>query len=160
MLRVSCPSGLIFLWIFLLLLAGALAFAWSVQVPVQLQSQGVIAQQGSEIVAILFFTPGQQTALRAGQPATVTIGPGQSRIPGSVERVEMALISPVEARDRFGLQGGLAQVITGPSIVVMLSIGPAASAQIYAGSLCEAQIQVGSQSILSSLPGFNQLLNR
>lgn len=160
MLRVSCPSALTFLWLFLLILAGLLAFAWSVQLPVQLQSQGMIIQQKSEIVAVLFLVSGERTMLRAGQSATVSIGAGQYTLPGKVERVETTLISPDEARRRFNLQGGLAQIVTEPSIVVTLAIGPAASAQVYVGSLCAAQIQVGSQSVLSSLPGLRQFFSR
>lgn len=160
MLRVSCPSALTFLWIFLLILGGSLAFAWSVQIPIQLQSQGVVTQQGSEIIAVLFLAPGEQTELRTGQPAIVSIGASQFKLSGSVEQVGTTLLSPDEARRRFDLQGGLAQLVIGPSIVVTLTIGSTASAQIYAGSLCEAQIQVGSQSVLSSLPGFKQFFSR
>lgn len=160
MLRVSCPSGLAFFWVFLLILIGAMAFAWEVQVPIQFQSQGVVAQQGETIVALLFVPPGQQTSLRAGQPTTVSIGSTQFKISGSVASVSTTVVSPDEARARFDLQGGLAQIITEPSILVVISIGPAAANHIYAGSLCEAQIQVGSQSVLSALPGFNRLFGK
>lgn len=160
MLRVSCPSGLAFFWVFLFILLGAMAFAWAVQVPVQFQGQGVVTQQGTAIVALLFVSPGQQTSLRVGQPATVNIGPAQSKVSGSVVSVDTTVTSPDEARTRFNLQGGLAQIITGPSILVVISIGSASSDHIYAGSLCAAQIQVGSQSVLSTLPGFNQFFGK
>lgn len=160
MLRVSCPSALTFLWIFLFILAGSLAFAWSVQVPIQLQSQGIVLQQGSEVVAVLFLSPVQRAVLHTGQSATVSVEADQFTLPGSVARVGTTLISPAEARQRFGLSGGLTQIVTGPSIVVTLAIGSAASNQIFAGSLCKVQIQVGSQSVLSSLPGLQQFFRR
>lgn len=160
MLRVSCPSALTFLWIFLLILAGSLAFAWSVQVPIQLQHPGVVLQQGAGVVAVVFLSPAERTALRPGQSATVNIGAGQFALPGSVAQVGTTLLSPDQARQRFDLAGGLAQLVTGPSLVVTLTIGSVASPQVYAGSLCEVQIQVGSQSILSSLPGLEQFFRR
>jgi len=163
LLRVYSPPVWALCWIVLLLLFGAVGFAWSVTVPVSVQGQGVVIEQGptgqaeGEVVAILFFSPGQLAGLHVGQPATVSIGSTSTSMAGSVEQVGTALISPSEARSRYNLQGGLAQVITGPSLVVTISIGPAASARIFAGSLCDAQIQIGSQRVLSLLPGFNQM---
>ena len=61
LLRVSYPPALIFFWVFLLLLIAAGGFVWSVQVPVLVQSQGVIVEQkmvgqvGTNVVAVLFF---------------------------------------------------------------------------------------------------------
>jgi len=160
MLRVSCPSALIFFWVFLFVLVGMIGFTWSIQVPVQIQGQGVIIRQGTMVAAILFFSPEQQASLRVGETAAVSIGSSQLKVSGSVERVDSTIISPDEARSRFNLQGGLAQVITGPSITVVIPIGTSASAQIYAGSLCRARLQVGSQSVLSFLPGLHHLLGR
>jgi hypothetical protein len=157
LLRVSYPPALIFFWIFLLLLLGTGVFVWSVQVPVLVQSQGTVIEQkmvgqvGTNVVAVLFFSPAQLADLHIGQSAIVSIG--STPINGSVENVDKTIISPDEARSRFNLQGGLAQIITEPSIVVTISMKQAASTQIYVGSLCNVQIQTGSQSVLSSLPG-------
>jgi hypothetical protein len=164
LLHVAYPPAVLFLWIFLLLLVGAGGFVGSIQVPILAQSQGVVVEQGANeqaeaaVMAVLFLSPKQLTDLHIGQPALVSIGPTPINVPSAVEHVDSAIISPNQARSRYNLQGGLAQVITGPSITVTLFIGPAASNQMYAGSLCNAQIQTGSQSALSLLPGFNQLM--
>jgi hypothetical protein len=166
LLRVSYPPALVFFWIFLLLLLVAGVFTWSVQVPVLAQSQGLVVEQkmvgqvGTKVVAVFFFSPDQLADLHVGQPAIVSIGPTSVNVTGSIELVDTKIISPDEARGRFNLQGGLAQVITGPSITVTISISQAASTRIYAGSLCNAQIQTGSQSVLSSLPGFRHFLKK
>lgn len=163
LLHVAYPPALIFFGVFLLLLLSASGFVWSIQVPILVQGQGVLVEQqiaGPDtmaVVAVLFLSPNQLTNLHMGQPALVSIGPTPINVSGTVERVDPTIISPDQARSRFNLQGGLAQVITGPSITVIISIGLAASNQIYAGSLCNAQIQTGSQSVLSLLPVFNQL---
>jgi hypothetical protein len=164
LLRVTYPPVLIFFWIFLLLLAGAGGFVGSIQVPTLVQSQGVVIEQGGQtetaMIAVLFFLPEQLTDLHSGLPALVSIGPTPINVSGTVEHVDTVIISPNQARSRFNLQGGLAQVITGPSITVTIFIGLATSKHMYAGSLCNAQIQTGSQSALSLLPGFNQLIGK
>jgi hypothetical protein len=112
------------------------------------------------MIAVLFLSPQQSRDLHIGQPAVVSIGSTPINVSGTVEHVDTAIISPNQARSRFNLQGGLAQVITEPSITVTIFIGLAASNQMYAGSLCNAQIQTGSQSALSLLPGFNQFIGK
>ncbi|GHO83130.1 hypothetical protein [Dictyobacter formicarum] len=166
LLRVSYPPALIFFWIFLLALVGAGGFALSIQVPVVIQGQGVVIEQKiseqneTATVAKLFIAPNQRTHLHTGQPAVISIGSPPINVTGVVEHVDTNIISPDEARSRFKLQGGLAQVVIGPSTIVTISIGSTASARLYAGSLCNAQIQTGSQSVFSLLPGVNQLLEK
>jgi hypothetical protein len=50
------------------------------------------------------------------------------------------------------------QVVTGPSVVAFVNMGSASSTRTYVGSLCAAQVHIGSQRVLSLLPGFNQIL--
>lgn len=166
LLRVSYPPALIFFWIFLLALIGAGGFALSIQVPVVIQGQGVVIEQKitgqSETAAVakLFIAPSQRIHLHTGQSAVVSIGSPPTNVAGIVEHVDTNIISPDEARSRFKLQGGLAQVIIGPSSTVTISLGSTASSRLYAGSLCNAQIQTGSQSVFSLIPGVNQLLGK
>jgi hypothetical protein len=163
LLQVVSPPIILFFWVALLLLLGAGGLAWSIQVPISVRGEGVVLEQGaagqgeSSVVAVFFFSLDHLADLHVGQPATVIIGSIASNLHGRVENVEASAISPNEARSRFNLQGGLTQVITEPSITVTVSIGPAASMRIYAGSLCDAQIQVGSRSVFSLLPGFNHI---
>lgn len=165
-LRVASPPAFLIFWIISLFLLGAAGLAWTTQVPIAVNGQGVVVEQGAtgkfghEVVAMLFFPPGQQADFHSGQPATVSIGSTAISITGTVEQVETAVISPDEARSRFNLQGGLAQVITEPSIIITIHIGSVAATQLYAGSLCTAQIHIGSQRVLSLLPVFNQILGK
>jgi hypothetical protein len=166
LLHVAYPPALLFFWIFLLLLVGAGGFVGSIQVPILVQGQGVVVEQGATgqnekaVIAVLFLSPNQLTDLHIGQPTVVSIGSTPINVSGTVEHVDTGIISPDQARSRFNLQGVLAQVITGPSITVTIFIGLAASDQMYAGSLCNAQIRTRSQSALSLVPGFNQLIGK
>jgi hypothetical protein len=165
-LRAASPPAFILCWIVLLFLLGAGGLAWTTQVPVSINGQGVVVEQsttghtGHEVVAVLFFSPDQLAVLHVGQSATVSIGPTAINVAGTVEQIERAVISPNEARSRFNLQGELAQVITGPSIIITIHINSVASTQAYAGSLCSAQVNVGSQRVLSLLPVFNQIFGK
>jgi hypothetical protein len=47
--------------------------------------------------------------------------------------------------------------ITEPSVVVHVKLAPSLSSRLYAGSLITAQVQIGTQRILS-LPGLNDLI--
>lgn len=165
LLRVISPPAFAFFWMVLLLFFGMGVLAWSVQVPITVAGQGVVVEEGSpgqsgqggqevqEVVAVLFLPPDHQTDLRKGLPAQVSIGPTAISLTGFIEQVEADLISPGEARTRFHLQGELAQVITGPSVMVTIALGSAASAHVYVGSVCSAQVQIGSEHVLSLLPG-------
>jgi hypothetical protein len=51
----------------------------------------------------------------------------------------------------------LAQTLSGPSVVALAPVEPMSLAQTYLGSQCQAQIQIGTQSALSILPGINNI---
>lgn len=162
LLYAISPPAFVYFWILVLLLLSLLV--WSIQVPTFAVGQGVVIEQQAtnlserEVVAVLFLPPDQQPNLHVGQPARVSIGPNSVILNSFIEHVETGLISPQEARARFGLQGELAQMITGPSVLVTIPLRPASSAHNYIDSLCGAQVQTGSQRVLQFLPGFNQIL--
>lgn len=163
LLRVISPPAFALLWIVLLLLLGVSALAWAIEVPIFANGQGVIVEQtadggttaagqsGQEVVAALFFSPDQQGSLHQGQSVAINVGPSSSSLTGSVTSIETGVISPDEARQRFNLQGSLVQVVTGPSVLVLVDIGPVSSAHGYVGSVCAAQVRIGSQRVLSQV---------
>ena len=166
LLRVTRPPILLIIWIILFFLLGAGGLAWSIQVPTWAHGQGLVTRQEeagqaeSRVVVVLFFAANYLVDLHAGQPAIVSIGSAASRLQGRVTSVGTSAINPDEARSRFNLQGGLALIITGPSIPVVISIESTVSLLMYAGSLCDAQVQIGVQSVLSLLPGFRHSLGK
>lgn len=162
LLRVITPPAFLLLWIVLIFFLGAVGLAWMVEVPVSLTGQGIIIEQNkqgaSEVVAALFFPPDQLGDLHRGQSVNMSVGSTASSLTGSITSIETQVISPEEARQRFNLQGALVQVVAGPSIVAFVDIGSASSTRVYVGSVCAAQVRIGSQRVLSLLPGFNQFL--
>ncbi|HTK06760.1 MAG TPA: hypothetical protein VL485_06310 [Ktedonobacteraceae bacterium] len=163
LLRLVAPPTFLFLWILLFLFLCAGVLAWSIHVPTYSIGQGILVEQGNsqqnshQLEAALFVPAGQYASLHKGQFVKLSIGPSALSLNGVIDTVDTRVISPQEARSRFNLQGQLAQLVTGPAVVVFVRLASVASANSYAGSVCSAQIQIGSQSILSLLPGFNAI---
>ena len=95
--------------------------------------------------------------LRPGLPVRLQIGSTGPQVASTITTVEPGIVSPNEARDRYALGGIASAVITQPSVVVTARLGPSIPAQAYAGSIVSAQVQMGTRSVLSLLPGLGSL---
>jgi hypothetical protein len=67
-----------------------------------------------------------------------------------VVRVEPGAMSPDEIKRRYS------QTVVGPTVIVVIAFRPALLTQKYAGTEIHAQIQVGTQRLLSLFPGVGQ----
>ncbi len=132
--------------------------------PIVVQGKGVVVQQkdknvktGQRIVVLLLLPPDQQANLKVGQPVTISIASTNISFNSTIENIEAGVMSPAAISTQLNLQLPLAQTISGPSIVATTSVEPMSLAQTYLGSQCQAQVQIGSQSALSLLPGVSNL---
>jgi hypothetical protein len=159
------PPVFLFLWILfgLLLIAGLLA--WWTEVPIYVAGSGIILEQGlqSKFVnnegIVLIFLPAESAGkLRVGLPVQLYIGSTGPSFTSRIEQVEPGVISPSEVRKRYGLDSSVSQIFTEPSVVAVVKLIPTISAHMYAGSIVNAQVQVGSRRVLSLLPGFDRLI--
>jgi hypothetical protein len=146
-------------WFLLALILMAGLLAWSAELPTDVSASGVIIQQARQTVsssasntaqALIFFPSTDASQLRAGQSIKLTIGSTTS-ISSTITSVQAGLISPSDARKRYGLDAGEAQVITEPSRVVIVNLDKSISAHTFAGSTVSAQVQVGTHSVLSQI---------
>ena len=159
--RFVAPPVFLFLWILLGLLLLAVLLAWESQVPTYASGSGVVLNQGikgDEAVAVVFLPATPSLKVRAGLPIQVQIGSTGPLLTSTIATVELGVISPSQARQRYALNGDLGQVITQPSIAVTVGLGPDVSTKLYAGSIVGAQVQVGTRRVLSLLPGIGQLI--
>lgn len=164
--RFVAPPVFLFLWILLGLLLVATLLAWLGQIPAYATGAGIVLDQrsttdnkaGDKATAVIFLPASPSLRVQTGLSVRVQIGQTGPRFNTTIVLVEPDVISPSAARQRYGLNGNLVQVITQPSIVVIVGLGPTISAEIYAGSLVSAQVQVGTQRVLSLLPGVGQLI--
>jgi hypothetical protein len=157
--RFVAPPIFVFLWILLGLLLAATVAAWLGQVPTYVAGSGIVlnqeskTQQGSsEAVAVVFLPAPLNLHLSVGLPVQVQIGSTGTQVFGTINTVEPGVLSPDAARTRYALSGNLEMVITQPSLAVTVGLGTVISAQTYAGSIVSAQVQVGTQRVLSLLP--------
>jgi hypothetical protein len=148
------PPVFIFLWCLLALFVSAGITAWLGQVPVYTTGTGIVlnpSTSGStangEMTAIIFVPSSPSLHLQVGQPITAQIGQTGPQITTAIGTIESQILSPDEVRKQFSVS------ITDPSVAVTASVGPNLS--LYAGSLVQAQIEVGSERLLSLFPGFN-----
>ena len=164
LLRIASPPVFLCLWLLLLLFLIAGITAWFGQVPIYAYGSGIIAQAGSvlqqrsnEAAAVIFVPASPLPTLRTGLPARVWIGSTGPQWLSTVAVVEPGVISPSDARQHYGLGGNLASIVTQPSRVVIVKLALTPSAHLYAGSIVQAQVQVGTQRALSLLPGLGTL---
>ena len=164
--RFISPPVFVLLWVLLALVLCATLAAWLTRVPTYVVTGGVVLDQGiiqgqqanKGTMAIVFVPVSHSAQVHVGQPILLQIGSTGTQLLYRVERVEPGILSPNEARSRYGLDDATSHIITGPSTVLMISLGPAFPAQQYAGSPVSAQVQIGSQRVLSLLPGLGQLI--
>jgi hypothetical protein len=109
-------------------------------------------------MAVLFFPPAQVHTLHIGTPIHLHIGPSDKQLNNKIASIEPNAMSPVALRSLFHLEN-YPLFITQPVAVVMVKLDPA-FATAYAGSTLTADVQVGSQSLVSLLPGVGSLFGK
>jgi hypothetical protein len=161
---ISWPI-IVCLWFLLGVLLAAGFLAWYVQVPTYVNGSGIILARGDmlqpaygKMVAVVFLPPDQAAHLRVGLPVDVQTGSTGVLVQSTIAQVEPGITSPDAARQRYRLGGVGALLITQPSIVVIIKLGTTLPATAYAGSLCTAKVETGSQRLLALLPGLGNFL--
>jgi hypothetical protein len=164
--RLVSPPVFVFFWILLALLIVGGIVAWLTRVPTYIVGSGVVLDQGivqgnqasGGAVAVVFLPANRTMHVRVGQVVLLQIGSSGTQLSYKVNQVIPGVISPSDARRRYQLDSTTGQIITGPSFVLTVNLGAAFPAQQYAGSMVSAQVQAGSQRVLSLLPGLGQLI--
>ncbi|GAC1378147.1 MAG: hypothetical protein NVS2B12_38070 [Ktedonobacteraceae bacterium] len=150
------PPFFTYAWIVLILLVVAGALAWSAEVPTFMAASGVITAQGAQpngnaTQALIFFPAANAPKLQPGETIQLQVGSDVTLHTSKITSVEPGVISPTDARRRFSLDNGAAQVITEPSIVAIASLDQGFPARTFAGTTIRAQVQIGTHSVLSQL---------
>lgn len=158
-LRILPVPAAVFLWALLGFFLMAGLFVWNEQVPTYISGAGIVqATSSGDTVAVIFLPPEQAAALRNGQPVQIHIGTTGPQVQSSIMEVERDITSPVAARQSYQLKGNNASLITEPAVIITARLGTTVPAHIYTGSSLTANVEVGSQRILSILPGIGKLV--
>ena len=158
--RFVAPPVFLFLWILPGLLLVSVVVAWLGQIPTFVAGSGIVMKpdtQTGHTVAVIFLPATPTLKLHAGMPVLLQIGSAE-QMRSQIATVEPGVLSPSDAQQKYALNGALSQVITQPSIAVTVTLGQNIPAQTYAGSIVNAQVQVGTRDVLSLLPGVSALI--
>jgi len=109
-------------------------------------------------MAVLFLPPAQVKNLHIGTPVHLHVGPSDQQPNNQITSIEPSAKSPAALRSLFHLES-YPLFITQPVAVVMVKLDPA-FATAHAGSTLTADVQVGSQSLISLLPGVGSLFGK
>jgi hypothetical protein len=182
---ISLPITIL-LWALLTLFVAATLVVWSEQVPIYATTQGiVIAQPAAQssgksvpasekstsvtgksalttvkpapatIMAVFFFPPTQAQHLHTGLPITLNVSSSGQQIKSQLTGIVPGVMSPAALNSLFHL-GNIPLSITQPSVVAVVKLDSTFATK-YAGSVVTGKLQVGSQRLISFLPGVGSL---
>jgi hypothetical protein len=158
LLRILPVPMAVFLWVLLSIFFMAGLFAWNERIPTYTSGTGIVQEStGDNSIAVVFLPAGPSTTVHVGEPVEVQVG-ASKQVQGKVIGVESDSMSPDSARAHYQLEGSSAYLVTQPSLIVLVKFSTTVSAKTYAGSSLSAQIEVGSQRILSQLPWIGPLI--
>jgi hypothetical protein len=156
------PPIFVCAWIMLGLAIGLGLFATTQKVPIQVGGMGIVLAReqndafGGNGGVLLFLPVSEAKLVRVGEPSQLQIGLTGPSYSSTIAQVDPELLSPNEIYERYGLNCSALPMISDPSVVAHVRLAPSLSSHLYAGSPVRAQIQVGTQRILS-LPGLHNL---
>lgn len=161
---ISWPVTM-FMWVLLGLLVVTAFFAWYEQVPMYAQGSGMVLGSGrlvptgnEESFAVLLLQPSQAERLRVGLPVMVHIGSDGLQLSGKIVEIEPNINSLYTLRNRYELHESYTLLMAQPSMVALISLGSAIVATFYAGNTFTAEVRIGSQRVLSLIPGLSGLV--
>ena len=162
--RFVSPPTFVCIWIMLCLVVVVGLVASTQQVPVLVNGVGLVLTQeqnrafGGKGATVLVFLPASEAKLvHVGEPSRLQIGLTGPSYRSTIAQVEPRLLSPNDIYKQYGVICSAMLTITEPSVVVQVGLVPSLSSHLYAGSQVRAQVQVGTQHLLS-LPELNDLI--
>ncbi len=156
--RIVAPPIFAFSWVVLTLLIAAGIATWLGEVPTYITGSGIIldtnsgVNQGDGATAALLLPASDSSYIRPGLPVQLQIGQSGPQLHRTINSVSQNLLSPAEVRQQYGFE------VADPSLVVTVGLGSTISEHLYSGSPIQAQVQIGSRSVLALFPVVNSLL--
>ncbi len=163
--RLVSPPVFLGAWLLfgLLLLTGLVA--WWAEIPTFIDGSGIVLTPAqthrfsNASTLILIFLPRAYAAkIHAGLPVRVQIDDGGTELLSRIEHIEPGIISPADARQRYALDSEEERAIDQPSVALLVQPRQKLDAGIYAGSMVEARVQIGSRRVLSLFPGLDRFM--
>jgi len=156
--RIIAPPVFAFGWIVLALLIATGIVIWWGQVPSYITGSGIIlnttdaVHQSAGATAAILLPASDIAYIRPGLPVQIQVGQDGPQLHRAISNVSQNLLNPGVVRQQYGFE------VTDPSLVATVQLGPTISRQLYSGSPIQAQVQIGSYSLLALFPVVNRLL--
>lgn len=168
--QFTSPRTIRLLWVMIgLLLAGGLLlwlmripiYASAVAVPMSTEYSSYVipvvstsAANNQKLVAI-FLPSSNLSRLRVGQRVFWNFSNTGQRVSRFIVDVQTEVISPDSLRQNFGLRGQAALEFSEPVVVAFVNLEPVPGdlpASAYAGSMYQADVEVGTRRVITLLP--------
>jgi hypothetical protein len=163
--RFVSPRIFLVLWLLLGLVTALGVTAWFARVPVYATGPVVALARGGPVpgqtTGVLFLPAQYRDTLHPGQTAFVQLAGGGEQAPRSIVAVGPDVLSPAEARGRFGLDSAAGDSISGPVVAALVSLEPFPSglpATAYAGTVFGGKVRTGSRRLVALVPVIGRLM--
>jgi hypothetical protein len=116
---------------------------------------GQLSADDQDLVVVAFLPAKDRERIRSGQTLYLGFGPETEAVPVPIDEVLPGVLSPVEAQLMFRLDSNTSGAVTQPSAVALARWTPAGTglrAENYLGSIVSADVQIGSNPVISLLP--------
>jgi hypothetical protein len=162
---INAPLALV-MWLLLCVVMVACVIAWYQQVPLYKAGAGIVLNQEqvksdvSKQTNVVVFVPWAPTIQpRVGQTVALSVGTSGQQITGTIAQVNLKAQSPATLCQQFELMAGCSLLIRQPSIVILIQ-AQSLPTETYAGAIVTANVQIGSQRMLSFFPGLGWLAGK
>ncbi|GHO45393.1 hypothetical protein [Ktedonospora formicarum] len=162
---INVPLSLV-LWFLLGIVLATGCIAWYQQVPTFVIASGVVLEQNqmqhltSDQSNVALFVPwSPMEKPQVGQSVALRFGSHGEQVTGLITRVEHQQSNPASLCQKFELSQDCLLLIRQPSITLYVR-AQELSPSVYAGTPITADVQIGSQRVLSLFPGIGWLAGR
>jgi hypothetical protein len=159
--RFIAPPAPLCLWLLLGCLFTVSGLAWLARVPVYRNGIAtVITSKEEDQLIVAFFPPESKSEMRAGQNLSLKLDPAGPPLVRAIAAIEPEILSPAGARKRFNFDDATTRAYQGPAAIVIARLGKPSEtlpANAYEGTVVDAQVEIGSQRLITLLPVVGRL---
>lgn len=158
--RFIAPPAPLCLWLLLGCLFTVSLLAWLAHVPVYRNGIATVVNSKDEELVVAFFPPESKSEMRAGQNLSLKVDPAGPPLIRTIAAIEPGIMSPADARKKFNLDDATARTYQSPATVVIARLGKPSEtlpASAYEGIVVDAQVEIGSQRLITLLPVVGRL---
>jgi hypothetical protein len=162
--RFIAPPAPLCLWLLLGCLFTVSGLAWLAHVPVYRNGIATVVNSNEdEELIVAFFPPESKSEMRAGQNLSLKLDPAGPPLVRTIAAIEPGILSPADARKKFNLDDATARTYQGPAAIVIARLGKPSEtlpASAYQGVVVDAQVEIGSQRLITLLPVVGRLFKK